>query len=339
MKTLINTKIKSELKVFVLLSVLSILLFALQSCTEDNQGTGPSCETDPSLCTIQFDYQTYHSVAEITNFHIKYYEDGSSNLQVQVFQVEANADRFRPLVLLAPGGAWTSYTRVNDIKDIAFDLARRGYVVGVVDYSIKVGGQSWDPETIVKSVLDVKASVKFFKKNASMYGIDPDKIFTGGWSSGAQASLISGHMSEQDFEESSPDLKALLEGAFETHGFEPGIYEDYSSSVKGTLILMPWTADLGILDTDGPALMMIAHPLSYFNGGVRLWGEFSLGGSTLYGPDLIREQALSVGYTEGADLHCYIMDAEDQHAEHINYSPLMPQHYDQIAEFFYKNLN
>ena len=337
MKALTKFTIKKELKAFVLLSVLSLLLFALQSCSDDAP-IEPTCETDPSLCVVEFDYQTFQANAELTDSRVQYYEDNSSDLEVQIFSAESNQDNFRPLVLLSPGGGWTRYTRVVDINAIAINLAKRGYVVGVVEYSINAGGSSWNAYVMAQSILDIKAAVKFFKKNAETYRIDPDKIFTGGWSSGGQASLYSAHMSEEDFAEGSDDLRATLEDPFNAYGFEPDIYEEYSSEVKGTLLLMPWSADPGLFDTNGPAIMMIAHPRSYFNGGERIWGEFELGGGLLYGPDVMRTHALSAGYVEGSNLHYHIMDEDDQHAEHINYSPLMTQHYDRIAAFFHQNL-
>ncbi|MFY0627889.1 MAG: hypothetical protein JXR07_16440 [Reichenbachiella sp.] len=337
MKYLAKITIQKELKIFLLLSILSLLLFSLQSCSENDEPA--TCETDASLCIFDFDYQTFHSMAEVAITTTKYYDDNSKDLEVKIFEAESNNDNFRPLLLLSPGGAWTRYTRLDDINAIALNLAKRGYVVGVVEYTINEGGSSWNPYIMVQSILDIKAAVKFFKKNAVSYRIDTEKIFSGGWSSGGQASLYSAHLSEEDFEVAVIDFKNVVEAPFAAYGFEPNIYEEYSSDVKGTILLMPWSADPGLFDLEGPSVMMIAHPNSHFAGGERIWGEFLLGGSLLYGPDKMREHALSAGYIEGENLQLHVMDDYDMHDSHVNYSPLMDQHYDRITDFIFNNLN
>jgi acetyl esterase/lipase len=72
-----------------------------------------------------------------------------------------------------------------NIPSIA-QFARRGYVVAVAQYR---------PSTVATfpaQVVDIKAAVKFMKKNAAQYGIDPEQCFVWGDSSGGHTVAMLG---------------------------------------------------------------------------------------------------------------------------------------------------
>lgn len=83
----------------------------------------------------------------------------------------------RPLVLIMPGGGY-EFLSDREGESIAFQFNAMGYHAAVINYSIA-------PVTYPTQLLEVAASVKFFKDNAKEYDIDPDRIVVYGASAGA----------------------------------------------------------------------------------------------------------------------------------------------------------
>ena len=328
MKTLINKEIPRRVADILSFLAFAILFVAIQSCTD---------ESEP----VNFDYQTLYPNAQLSMTLADYYEDGSNDLTVEIYDPVDNRDELRPLILLTHGGGLVKRTQVDQIKSLAQNLAKRGYVTGYFTYSTL--GQT--PAGWVRSVVDAKVVVKYFKKHAQKFRIDPYNIFTGGWSNGAHTSLNAAHMSLDDLEQlNQPYLKQLLVPEVEKQGFEGKTHMDYSPDVKGTLLMLPYTKDVNILDENGPAVMMVASQKQQFTGGQILWDTVYEAGTYTYGPDLMEKRLLEVGYKEGQDCELIVVPEDccgDMHPnESIMEAILTSESYkNDIAGFFSNNLN
>lgn len=104
-----------------------------------------------------------HPVAEITT----YLFDNS---------VELYDGRKRPLIIICPGGG---YERLSDreAEGVAIKFMAMGNHAAVLKYSVK-------PATYPTALLQLAATVKYFRENAEKYYIDEEKIITCGFSAG-----------------------------------------------------------------------------------------------------------------------------------------------------------
>lgn len=282
-----------------------------------------------------FDYSTKIDDAPVSSKKLQYSDD---KLSLNLFEVTNSANDTRPLVILEPGGGWKTYNQEPELNVLASDLAKRGYVVAVVQYT--VGSQN--AEVWMQSYLDTKIAVRFFKKNAETYRIDPAQIFTGGWSSGAQLAMYTAHLSIDEYENfSQPFLRNVMDPAVTKYGFDPSVYSEYSDDVKGNLLLMPYAWDETFFDADGPAVMMIANENSILGDGTRIWDTFMQNGISHIGPDVMFERLLSAGYVDGENLELILTDTNEltRSWSYVNYHSLDPVYFDAIAKFFKRNLD
>lgn len=90
-----------------------------------------------------------------------------------------------PVIVLVHGGGFKFGSQTMELIRPVIDAGKgNGYVVASVDY--RKSGEAVFPA----AVADVKAAVRYLKENASVYGIDPEKIVIWGESAGAYLSLM-----------------------------------------------------------------------------------------------------------------------------------------------------
>ncbi|MGI9549793.1 MAG: alpha/beta hydrolase [Aurantibacter sp.] len=100
-----------------------------------------------------------------------------------------------PLLIWIGGGAW-SYVDRNVEMDLAKKFAREG--IGVASVGHRLSSARWQDSTLSvgiqhpKHIQDVASSIKWLYDNAPKYGYDKEKIFIGGFSSGAHLAALIG---------------------------------------------------------------------------------------------------------------------------------------------------
>ncbi|MDO5536907.1 MAG: alpha/beta hydrolase [Desulfovibrionaceae bacterium] len=90
----------------------------------------------------------------------------------------------RPAVLCLPGGGFLAADRDRYIG-LRMALARRGFVVACAEYRVI-------PDLFPGLVLDAKRAVRFLRRHAGIYGIDPDRIAVLGHSAGGYLAQMLG---------------------------------------------------------------------------------------------------------------------------------------------------
>jgi len=138
----------------------------------------------------------------------------------------------RPLVIFIHGGGFKSNTKSGAYQArVCKSLARMGYVTASIEYRLT------DPipdsvayfEAMMRGLHDGKAAVRFFRKNAVVYGVDPGRIYVTGSSAG---SIIALHMAYLDSSEVPSWVRwKNVDDTFEGDGGTPG----YSSAVQGVI--------------------------------------------------------------------------------------------------------
>ena len=90
-----------------------------------------------------------------------------------------------PLVVFIQGSAWQKPNQFWELPQLAL-LVKRGFVVASVTHR-----SCWQ-QPAPAFLQDVKAALRFLRKNASEYDIDPDRVCAWGTSSGGNTALLLG---------------------------------------------------------------------------------------------------------------------------------------------------
>ena len=241
----------------------------------------------------------------------------------------------RPLILLSPGGAFAKYSYLEELSTLCENLAKRGYAVGMVKYAL--GPQ--DLSIWMKAFHDQKAAIRYFKLNAADYRIDPNNIFIGGWSTGAQIALMNGLLQEDEIDliENSI-IRNGIQDLVDQNTFEGTQNAGVDSNVKGVIMMFGFMFELNVIDENDVPIMLINHELSTLSDGATLIkDEFVVNGIRNYGPDAISEKAISVGYENGKTLEYINMDGPKEW-DYYSLAAMDPVNFDAIAQFVHQNL-
>jgi acetyl esterase/lipase len=185
--------------VFLLLSLLVIVNFSFAQCSKRYQ--------QRTFNSIQkFERVVYSKnapallAASITTETIY-----NKDLEMDIFMPPvADTVTQRPVVILAHGGGFINVAFMGgtplvgtmdneDIQALADTLAHWGYVTASIEY--RLGFNVLSPSSLKRAVWrgaqDMSAAIRFFRKNAAWFDIDPNKVFVGGSSAGALCALHS----------------------------------------------------------------------------------------------------------------------------------------------------
>lgn len=146
-------------------------------------------------------YQAVFSLAQTGPLEIKEYndvaylsEDKTANDSLQRLNlVVPVADDNIPLLIWIGGGAW-SYVNRNMEMDLSRKFGQEGIAVASIGH--RLSSAIWKDSSMnfgVKHpahVLDIAAAVKWLYDHATEYGYDQDKLFVGGFSSGAHLAAL-----------------------------------------------------------------------------------------------------------------------------------------------------
>lgn len=203
--------------------------------------------------------------------------------------------RKRPLLIFIHGGGFQNNDKVGAFSTmVCGSMARRGYVASSINYRLGLAASKSDTayfEAMYRAVQDAKAAVRFFRKNADQYGIDPDQIFVMGSSAGSKTAMHLAYLDQSEVP-AWADTKRL--GTLEGSSGNPG----YSSKVRGVIncwgamINYRWMqpGDASIFNVHGMADVTVAYDSSFSYHG------FGHGSTILY------DHALSLGIPTGLHL-------------------------------------
>lgn len=101
---------------------------------------------------------------------------GSLSCWVSRTPVEVSALRKRPAILILPGGAYR-HTSPREAEPVAIRFAARGYAAFVLHYSCV-------PSCFPTALREAAMAMRYIRKNAEAYEIDPHKVAALGFSAG-----------------------------------------------------------------------------------------------------------------------------------------------------------
>ncbi len=236
----------------------------------------------------------------------------------------------RPVAILAPGGGFDPELIAHSFElltPLAEKLAQAGFVAAVINYTT---GDYSDGELYRKIFIeashDLKASIRFFRKDAEtldLYRINPDWVFTCGWSAGAMISLFNAYV-QRDEELIDLELKITQKtGGIDGNNGNSG----YSTKVRALAALSGNMIELSRINAgDPPVLCIHSDP----DNVVSFTFQNSHFGPA-YGSKYIIEQASQVGIPNQL-----IILENETHTAPIK--PACTSCYDRILEFFITQL-
>lgn len=98
---------------------------------------------------------------------------------------EGKPDKLWPLVVFMQGSAWKKQKLDANLANLS-TFARRGYAVVIPEYRTSADAP------FPAQVQDAKTAIRFMRKNAERYHIDPDRIALWGDSSGGHTAVMAG---------------------------------------------------------------------------------------------------------------------------------------------------
>lgn len=135
-------------------------------------------------------------------------------LKLQIFKPwtqEGNEQVQYPLIVFVQGSAWT-FPNVNyEIPQLA-QFAREGYVVATLTHRNCLEGHPFPA-----FLEDIKTGIRFLRRNAAQYQIDPERVGIWGTSSGGNTALLVGLTGEQpeyrtnEYPDASDSVKAVVD--------------------------------------------------------------------------------------------------------------------------------
>lgn len=114
-----------------------------------------------------------------------------------------------PLLIYVQGSAWHKQDVYHNVPQFGY-ISRKGYVVAIVQY------RESDLAPFPAQVQDAKTAIRFLRKHADEYHIDPQNVFIWGGSSGGHVALLTGF---------SQNVKEL----------DSDLYLEYSTDVNGII--------------------------------------------------------------------------------------------------------
>lgn len=125
-----------------------------------------------------------------------------------------------PCIIYVQGSAWMKQDVCGDIPLVS-KYAQMGYVCAIVEY--RHSGIAAFPAQII----DAKNAVRFMRKNADLYDVDPDKIIMAGNSSGGHTAVYAGLMHNDDTSENIyPGISAECSCVINFYGSTSFMAED-----------------------------------------------------------------------------------------------------------------
>ncbi|AUS07239.1 esterase [Tamlana carrageenivorans] len=139
--------------------------------------------------------------------NIVYKTADSTELKLDIYIPKEIHVKMHPAVLLIHGGGWLTGQKENQ-RVMAQHLALNGFIGIAVSY--RLGLEAPYPA----AVIDIKDAIKFVKKHAARYHINPDKLAVLGTSAGAQLATLVGVTPNAEIYESgasiSDDVQAII---------------------------------------------------------------------------------------------------------------------------------
>lgn len=197
-----------------------------------NSGNASDFIPNPAVSqTIYFwDEGNMPSVTEYTSNNSGY-ADPPDFRPHMLFVPAAEGVPIKGAVLINPGGAF-SYRSPAEGMPVAEELSKYGYQCFVVNYRLR-------PYTQEEAALDLARGVRFVRKHAALYGIEPNDIAVMGFSAGG---ILSGEL--------ALNFKGTVNGTVLDTDYIPDDLDQISADVAAVGLMYSFYGRLSVASTD-----------------------------------------------------------------------------------------
>ena len=162
--------------------------------------TGCSLPRPPGQGQLRYRDQVFSNVNVTRDVQYGSAPDSGGNpvaLKLDLYQPAGDTQTQRPVVLWVHGGSFCCGDKsAGDVVDLASTFAKLGYVSASINYRLLAtspcSGSNVSANCITAAMAaqhDAQAAVRWFRANASTYGVDPTRIGIGGSSAGAVTAI------------------------------------------------------------------------------------------------------------------------------------------------------
>ncbi len=183
-------EMNTEMILILLCLIVPSIMFTQEATMEKPDGY--SSETTMKIAyffgtldLIEKDFPVPDDVEEYKD--IIYKTVDSTNLKLDIYHAK-NISESAPLLLFIHGGAWKKGDK-HDYLRYLIDFARKGYVTATVQYRFS------NKVKFPAQLQDVKAAIRWLKKNADNYYINSKKVAVIGGSAGGHLAMMAGYTS------------------------------------------------------------------------------------------------------------------------------------------------
>ncbi len=116
------------------------------------------------------------------------YGQVQATLKMDIYKPSNDTLSKKPVIIFAFGGGFVNGERTEkSMVQLCQAFAKRGFVTATIDYRLgmNINNEELAKRAVYRAVQDGRSAVRFFRKNASNYGIDPDQIYLSGHSAGS----------------------------------------------------------------------------------------------------------------------------------------------------------
>ncbi len=151
------------------------------------------------------------SVTYLNDVEYAKVDDISLHLQILIPKTRNHPQGVYPCIVYVKGSAWMKQNLYGSLPQIS-KLAERGFVVAVVEY--RHSGLASFPSQII----DARNAIRFLRKNAAAYQINPDQMFVAGDSSGGHTAMFAGMIHDDVENNLYPSISADVKGIINYYG-------------------------------------------------------------------------------------------------------------------------
>ncbi|QYG94927.1 alpha/beta hydrolase [Iamia sp. SCSIO 61187] len=200
----------------VLVAALALALIATSCDLAYPPGEGNLRYRDPVVADVT-------KTADITYGQAVDQQGATKVLKLDLYEPAGDTVTARPLIIWVHGGGFSSGSKTSgEIVEQATSFARRGYVTASISYRLSPQGCREPNATCIESIYDAiedaQAAVRFFRRYASRYRIDPNRIAMAGTSAGAITALNVGYATPVPGNSGNPGYSSAIRAAASLSG-------------------------------------------------------------------------------------------------------------------------
>ena len=181
---------------------------------------------------------------------------GSDSRALSLNLIRLMDGKAHPTVVWLTGGGWQKVSKNAHVPEMVY-LAEAGYTVATVEY------RSSEDDPFPAQIEDVKAAIRFLRKNAALYQVDPDRVAVMGESAGGHLAALAGTTTGTGLFDVGENLDFSSDVTCAVDWYGPSDFTDFGTSESGLFSFPPEALLIGGGIGRNPEKARAASPITY----------------------------------------------------------------------------